>query len=172
MIRRTIGKCIEWVVKKDIQEVGGLLQMAVGLQSGADAAIHSMKVIFDDEQTDAAMIVDASNALNSLNRNASLRKIQLLRPQFSTILINTYRLPVRMIFGSKDIVSNEGTTQGDNLAMSFFALGTATLFNYLLISSPNVKIVGLAGDITGAGTGSTIISEGSKFGYYVNKDKS
>ena len=172
MIRRTIGKCIEWVVKKEIQEVDGLLQMAIGLQSGADAGIHSMKVIFDDEQTDAAMLVDASNAFNSLNGNAALRKTKLLRPQFSTILINTYRLPVRMIFGSKDIVSNEGTTQGDNLVMSFFALGTATLFNYLLISSPNVKIVCLAGDITGAGTWPTIISEGSKFGYYVNKDKS
>ena len=158
-------------MKKDIQEVDGLLQIAIGLQPGADTAIHSMKVIFDDEQTDAVILVDASNAFNSLNRNAALHNIQLLCPQFSTILINRYRLPVRMIFGSKDIVSNEGTTQGDNLAMSFYALGTATLFNYLLISSPNVKIVCLAGDITGAGTWPTIISEGSKFGYYVNKDK-
>ena len=54
-------------------------------------------------------------------------------------------------FGSKDIVSNEGTTQGDNLAMSFYALGTATLLNYLLISPPNVKNVCLADDITSAG---------------------
>ena len=82
-------------------------------------------------------------------------------------------------FGSKDIVSNEGTTQGDNLAMSFYALGTATLLNYLLISPPNVKNVCLADDITSAGAlvnlkkwWSTIIFEGSKFGYYVNEDKS
>ena len=47
--------------------------------------------------------------------------IQILCQQFSIILINMDRLPVRMIvFGSKDIVSNEGTTQGDNFAMSFF----------------------------------------------------
>ena len=57
-----------------------------------------------------------------------------------------------IVFGSKDIVSNEGTTQGNNLAMSFYALGTATLLNYLLISSPNVKNVGLVNDIAGAGT--------------------
>ena len=98
-------------------------------------------------------LVDASNAFNSLNRNAALHNIQILCPQFSTILINTYRLPVRMIvFRSKDIVSNEGTTQGDNLAMSFYAFGTATLLNYLLISSPHVKNVCLGDDITGAGT--------------------
>ena len=83
------------------------------------------------------------------------------------------------VFGSKDIVSNEGRTQGDNLVMSFYTLGTATLLSYLLISSANVKNVYLADDITGAGTlvnlkkwWSTIISEGSKFGYYVNEDKS
>ena len=64
-----------------------------------------------------------------------------------------FSLSLRMIvFGSKDIVSNEGTTKGDNFAMSFYALGTTTLLNYLLISSPNVKNVCLADDITGTGT--------------------
>ena len=141
VIRRIIGKCIGWVVKKDIQEVADPLQMATGFQSGAEAAIHSMKEIFDDEQTDAVILVDESKAFNSLNGNAVLHDIQILCPQFSTILINTHRLPVRMIvFGIEDIVSNEGTTQGNNLAMSFYALGTATLLNSLLISSPNVKM--------------------------------
>ena len=181
VIRRVIGKCdIRWIMKKDIQEAAGPLQMATGLQSGAEAAIHSMKEIFDCKQTDAVILVDASNAFNSLNRNAALHNTQNLCPQFSTILINTYRLPVRMIvFGSKDIISNEGTTQGDNLAMSFYALGTATLLNYLLISSGNVKNVCSEDDITGAGTlvnlkkwCSRIISKGSKFGYYVNEYKS
>ena len=75
-----------------------------------------------------------------------------------------------IVFGSKVILSNKGTTQGNNLAMSFYALGTAALLNYLLISSPKVKNVYLADEITGAGTlvnfkkwCSTIISDGSKF---------
>ena len=140
-------------MKRDIQEAAGPLQIATGLQSGGKAAIHSMKQIFDDKKTDAVILVDASNAFNSLNRNAALHNIQLLCPQFSTISINTYRLSVRMIvFRSKDIVSNEGTTPGDNLAMSFYALGTAALLTYLLISPPNVKNVCLVDDITGAGT--------------------
>ena len=147
--------------------------MTTGLQSSAEAVIHSMKEIFDDEQTDAVIVVDASNAFNSLNRNAALRNIQILCPQFPTILINTHKQPVRLIvFGSKDIVSNEGTTQGDNLVMSFYAVGTAALLNDLLLSSPNVKNVCLPDDITGAGTlvnfkkwWSTITSEGSKVCY-------
>ena len=55
VIRRIIGKCIELVMKKDIQEPAGPFQMATGLQSGAEAAIHSMKEIFDDKQTDAVI---------------------------------------------------------------------------------------------------------------------
>ena len=66
--------------------------------------------------------------------------MQILYSQFSAILINMYRLTVRMtVFGNKDVVSNEGATPDNNLAMYFYALGTATLLNYLLITSPNVK---------------------------------
>ena len=132
-------------MKKDIQEAAGLLQMANGFQSDTEAAIHSMKKIFDDEQADAVILVDASNAFNSLNGNADLHNIQILSPQFSTILINTYRLPARMIvLRSMNIVSNKGATQGDNLGMSFYARGTATLLNYFLIFSPIVKNICLA----------------------------
>ena len=58
-------------MKKDIEEASGPLQIAAGLQSGAEAAMHSVKEIFDDEKTDAGILVDASNAFNSLNRNAA-----------------------------------------------------------------------------------------------------
>ena len=157
------------------------MQTATGLQGGAEAAIHSMKIIFEHEDTEAVILVDASNAFNSLNRQAALHNIQILCPKFSTVLINnTYRIPGRMIvLGSKDILSTEGTTQGDNLAMSFYALGTIPLLNMLQISSPNVSNVCLADDITGAGSlvnlknwWATIISKGSNIGYYVNESKS
>ena len=74
VIRRIIGKRIGWVVKKDIQEAVGPLQMETDLQSCAEVAIHSMKEIFDDKQTDAVILVDASIAFHSLNRNAALHK--------------------------------------------------------------------------------------------------
>ena len=52
VILRIVGKCIGWVVKKkDIQEAAGLLQIAAGLQSSAEAAIYSMKGMLDGEQT-------------------------------------------------------------------------------------------------------------------------
>ena len=49
VIHRIIGKCIGWVVKKDIQKAAGPSQIEAGLQLGVEAAIHSMREIFDDK---------------------------------------------------------------------------------------------------------------------------
>ena len=137
-------------------------------------------MIFKQETTDGVIFVDASNAFNSLNRKAALHNIRIICPEFSTVLINTYRLPVRMFFqGGGEILSVEGTTQGDNLVMSFYALGTSILLRRLKFTSPTTSQVSLADDITGVGKildlriwWVTIISEGKKFGYYVSESKS
>ena len=113
--RQSVGKCISWVLHKDIQQAAGPLQTATGLQGGAEAAIHSMKLIFEQESTDGVILVDTSNASNSLNREAALHNTRIICPEFSTVLINTYQLPVRMFIRDGGVIlSVEGTTQGDN----------------------------------------------------------
>ena len=76
-------------------------------------------------------------------------------------------------------MSKEGSTQGDNLAMAFYALGTKTLQDILSNTSPSTKQVWLADDGTGAASlnnlkiwWDTMLREGPKFGYYVNESKS
>ena len=91
VMRRVIGKTINWILKEDIQEAAGPLQTATGLKAGAEAAIHSMRTIFEDPSTEAVILVDASNAFNSLNRKVALHNIQITCHSFSYILINTYR---------------------------------------------------------------------------------
>ena len=51
-----------------------------------------MNGIFSADETDAALLIDATNAFNTLNRAAALH-ISILCPTF---VINTYRLPVRL----------------------------------------------------------------------------
>ena len=126
VLRRIIGKSISWVLRDEIQEAAGPLQVDTGLNAGAEAAIHAMRTIFAQDSTEAVILIDASNAFNSLNRRVALHNIQITCPPFSTIMINTYRQPSRMVvLGASDIFSAEGTTQGDNLAMPFYALGTS-----------------------------------------------
>ena len=69
------------------------------------------------------MLIDALNTFNSLNRAASLHNIRVLCPSIATYAINTDREPTRLfIVGRQELRSSEGTTQGDPLAMSLYAI--------------------------------------------------
>ena len=83
-------------------------------QVGCEAAVHALNQIMDTEETEALLLVDATNAFNTLNRQAALHNIQVICPAISTILNNTYKAPVRMfVAGGGEIVSMEGTTPGE-----------------------------------------------------------
>ena len=108
ILRRIMGKCIGLVLKEDVQLAAGPLQTTSRLESGAEAAIHSMRCMFEDDRTDAVILVDARNAFNSLNCQAALHSIRAMCPQIATILVNTYRRPPRfIILGASDIYSLE-----------------------------------------------------------------
>ena len=114
LIRRIGGKCVMMVAKKDVVEASGSVQLCAEQKSGSEAAIHAMHAIFEADDTDAVLLIDASNAFNALNRAAALHNIRALCPVIAAYAINTYRQPARLfITGGKEIVSAEGTTQGD-----------------------------------------------------------
>ena len=89
VVRCIIAKAVLSIIGPDIQRAAGPLQLCAGQTCGVEAAIHSMRSIFDDEKSKGFLLVDASNAFNSLNRAVALQNIQYTCPAFSTILINT-----------------------------------------------------------------------------------
>ena len=62
--RRIIVKAILYVIRTDIQLAARELQTCAGHDAGVQAAIHAMKDIFSHDNTDAVLLVDASNAFN------------------------------------------------------------------------------------------------------------
>ena len=110
----------------------------------------------------------------------ALHNIQYLCPEFATVLINTYRVPSRLfVVNGGEILSVEGTTQGDTLAMQFYGISITPVINFLRERVPNISQVWLADDATGAGTlnellkwWKLVITEGEKYGYYVKPSKS
>ena len=72
------------------------------------------------------LLVDASNAFNSLKRQAALHNIQRLCPPLATVVINTYRAPTELF-----VDGDASTTQGDSLAMPMYALATIPLIKKL-----------------------------------------
>lgn len=96
VIRRIMGKCVMHGTKLDIIDASGSLQVCAGHKVGREAANHAMCSIFDANETDAVLLIDASNAFNALNRAVALHNIRVLCPTLATYVINTYRQPVRL----------------------------------------------------------------------------
>ena len=128
----------------------GDLQLCAGQKSGCEAAVHSMANIFNDEDTDAVLLVDATNAFNLLNRRVMLNNIRLICPLVATFVINCYNQPARLfVTGGLEITSNERTTQGDPGSMAVYALSTLPLLS--IISTTGTRHVAFADDLSGAG---------------------
>ena len=96
VIRRITGKCVVHVTKPDVIDTCGSLQVCAGHKSGSEAAIYTMPNIFEADETNAVLLIDASNAFNVLNRAAALHNIQVLSPTLATYVINTNRQPSRL----------------------------------------------------------------------------
>ena len=67
----------------------------------------------------------------SPNRQATLLNCRAICPALSYILINTYRNNSQLFVDGQCILSKEGTTQGDPLAMAMYATGTQPLIHRL-----------------------------------------
>ena len=94
----------------------------------------------------------------------------------SLYIINTYRSPSRLfIRGGGEILSQEGTTQGDPLAMPWYSVNATIMIQSLRTYTLNVKQVWLADDSAGGGRivplynwYKHLCQEGKKYGYIVN----
>ena len=120
--RRIIAKAVLHVVKQDVMDAAGCLQLCVVQRAGCEAAVHAMWEIFANEGTEGILLVDASNALNSLNRHAALLNMFHLCPPLVTILTNTYCSASHLYIDGSSLLLQEGTTQGDPLAMPMYAI--------------------------------------------------
>ena len=59
------------------------------------------------------------------------RATRKLRRPIATVLVNTYRRPTELFVDGDTLLSQEGTTQGDRLAMPMYGLATIPLIRKL-----------------------------------------
>ena len=173
--RRIIGKAVLSVIKEDILRVAGVKQLCVGQQTGCEAAIHALRCIFDHPSTEAILLVDATNAFNNLSRKTALINIQHSCPSLATVLINTYRQDPEFYIEGEAILSTEGTTQGDPLAMAMYALAMVPLIDKV---SGEVRQIWYADDASAGGKmdglrawWDKVTELGPEYGYFPNPAK-
>ena len=57
--------------------------------------------VFENDASDAVLLIDAKNAFNTMNRSVALHNIQVLCPTIALYLINTYRNPSRLFIAGR-----------------------------------------------------------------------
>ena len=177
VMRRILGKAILRLTNQDIKEAAGSLQLCAGQENGIEAAIHAMHDVFQDEETEGILLADASNAFNRLNRAVCLRNVQHLCPSLAPTVINSYRQPARLFDGGECIMSSEGTTQGDPIAMPMYAIGVVPLLQSIATEG---AVQAWFADDSGAGGKvlklrqwwDSLTEKGPSFGYFLNAAKS
>jgi len=152
VLGRICGKVVMCVVKKDVVSSCCKVKMCSGQTAGSEAAIHAMRELFKNEESEAVLLVDAANAFNNINRYALLHNIKILCPMFGQYVNNCYHIPARLfVVGSYELKSTEGTTQGDPLGMAIYAIGLTPLLEIMLEIVTRKKMAAFADDVTAVG---------------------
>ena len=103
ILRQFIGKVVLHIAQEDIQHTVGSLQLCAGQDAACEAGIHEMRWVYEDDNTEAVLLVDASNASNSLNHQAALRNVHILCPILAPVLINAYRNEAKLFISGDHI---------------------------------------------------------------------
>ena len=170
--RQTITKCL----KNVLISLGSNYQFCPGQKCGIEYAIHTLRDQFSKISADAVLLINAGNAFNSLNRKLALKNIKNTSPSLLTAIKNSYSNPSKLFVNKKTIYSQEGTTQGDPLAMAMYGLAIIPIMK--LSSVDDVIQKGYADDGNAVGKISNlrtvldkIVSLGKFFGYHVKTSK-
>ena len=86
MLRRIAGIAVIILLKKDVLQAVGSLQLWGGQIVGSEAAIHEMHYVFNDDNMKGILLIDAENAFNSINRKVILHNLKFICPVFATYI--------------------------------------------------------------------------------------
>ena len=105
-LRQIAEKVVMSIVKKDVIISIGSSQVCGGQEAGAEAAIHAMHKIYETEECEAVLLIDAENVFDSINRKAMLHNISVICPIISNYITNSCTFNSRLFtIGGKEIRS-------------------------------------------------------------------
>ena len=136
--RRLITKCFLKVAGQQAKEACGTLQLCAGLEAGVEGGVHTMNHMWkslEAEEGVGFLLVDARNAFNEMNREHMLWVIRHEWPQGARFAFNCYRFWATLLVRGKNgqgttLLSKEGVTQGDPLAMIAYGIGLLPLIRH------------------------------------------
>ena len=123
----------------------GTTQLAVGVEEGIEGAIHAMRILWEEHQTEEDwkfLLIDARNTFNEENRKAMLWDVRNEWTNGAQFTFNCYRHWATVVvwytgeWSGHFSHSKEGVTQGDPLAMIAYGIGVLPLIRELQNAHP------------------------------------
>ena len=87
-LHRIASKVVVTHLRAEIVTSVGSLQVCALQETGCEYIIHAMQAIYEDETCEAVLLVEASNAFNSINRNFFLHNVAIICPAIPVYVKN------------------------------------------------------------------------------------
>ena len=140
--------------------------------------------VLEPSQDEVLLLVDAANGFNNLSRYSMLWTVRHRCPKLARFAFNCYRHEIRLVcrrpgMEALILLSKEGVTQGDPLAMALYGIALLPLAEILRKQCPEVLQPWYADDAAMQGRPPSVakcfqllIKTGPMFGYYPEPEKS
>ena len=119
VLRRLTSKCVSRAVQADAVRILSPLQVGVGIPVGCEAIVHSVSSVLEDPNISpddrCILLVDFSNAFNSVNREHMFREVRARIPSMASWLECCYgSQPTwgRIVLFSVAVVCSKATPWG------------------------------------------------------------
>ena len=122
---------------------------------------------------DEAVLIDARNDFNCLNRNLAVQKIRRICPAVSFFVQNSFSVPSDLYVAGKTVQSLEGTPEGDPIAMAMYGVALLPLLRLFQSTHVSQKWYADGGSALGRLEDLLLFSKqlteyGNYFGYTMN----
>lgn len=178
ILRRLTGKCLMQTVQEDARRAFWPTQLGVGIKSGAEIGIHTVRAGTQRNGTAAnKVLLDFANAFNRISRHHVLESATVQFPGLARWVTWCYQEPSALRFGTAVISSAGGVQQGDPLGPLLFATAIHQLTQELRAGPLDLALFYLddgiiAGDVAAVGAAlGHIQSRGAALGLALNAAK-
>ena len=142
-------------IEEDIISAVGSLQVCAGEESGCESLVKAIHEIYEDQSSEAVLLVDAWNAFNLISRNVFLH-VTIICPPLARYVLNCYYANAELFVTRGEIQSMEGTALGDTTAMAVFPITIIPLALMLALEANQVdyttRTAAYTDDLTAAET--------------------